>query len=108
MQLFVNAVLSAQLKHVLLSPPYRSVSNNLKTCSGSHCWCVPCHRVQQSKDKSSSPCSVRIELLEDEWLGDEQTGSTPLLLSLAVNADSHNLWLLPALAPQFWPIPLSV
>ena len=30
----------------------------------------------------------RVELLEEEWLGDEQTGSTPLLLSLAVNADS--------------------
>lgn len=30
----------------------------------------------------------QVELLEDEWLGDEQTGSTPLLLSLAVNADS--------------------
>lgn len=30
----------------------------------------------------------QVELLEEEWLGDEQTGSTPLLLSLAVNADS--------------------
>ena len=30
----------------------------------------------------------QVELLEDEWLGDEQTGSTPLLLSLAVSADS--------------------
>lgn len=28
----------------------------------------------------------QVELLEEEWLGDEQTGSTPLLLSLAVNA----------------------
>jgi DNA-binding transcriptional LysR family regulator len=27
----------------------------------------------------------QVELLEEEWLGDEQTGSTPLLLSLAVN-----------------------
>ncbi len=26
----------------------------------------------------------QVELLEEEWLGDEQTGSTPLLLSLAV------------------------
>lgn len=41
----------------------------------------------------------QVELLEDEWLGDEQTGSTPLLLSLAVNADSLATWLLPALAP---------
>uniref|UniRef100_UPI000CE2112C ArgP/LysG family DNA-binding transcriptional regulator n=1 Tax=Klebsiella michiganensis TaxID=1134687 RepID=UPI000CE2112C len=30
--------------------------------------------------------------------GDEQTGSTPLLLSLAVNADSLATWLLPALS----------
>ena len=41
----------------------------------------------------------QVELLEEEWLGDEQTGSTPLLLSLAVNADSLATWLLPALAP---------
>lgn len=39
----------------------------------------------------------QVELLEEEWLGDEQTGS-PLLLSLAVNADSLATWLLPALA----------
>ncbi|EAB9783187.1 LysR family transcriptional regulator ArgP [Salmonella enterica subsp. enterica] len=39
----------------------------------------------------------QVELLEEEWLGDEQTGSTPLLLSLAVNADSLATWLLPAL-----------
>ncbi len=37
----------------------------------------------------------QVELLEEEWLGDEQTGSTPLLLSLAVNADSLATWLLP-------------
>ena len=30
----------------------------------------------------------QVELLEDEWLGDENGGTTPLLLSLAVNADS--------------------
>lgn len=41
----------------------------------------------------------QVELLEEEWLGDEQTGSTPLLLSLAVNADSLATRLLPALAP---------
>lgn len=45
----------------------------------------------------------QVELLEDEWLGDEQTGSTPLLLSLAVNADSlatgcFRRWL------RYWPI----
>ena len=45
----------------------------------------------------------QVELLEEEWLGDEQTGSTPLLLSLAVNADSLATWLLPALAPVLAP-----
>lgn len=30
----------------------------------------------------------QVELLEEQWLGDENSGSTPLLLSLAVNADS--------------------
>ncbi|PKH22662.1 ArgP/LysG family DNA-binding transcriptional regulator [Enterobacterales bacterium CwR94] len=40
----------------------------------------------------------QVELLEEEWLGDEQGGTTtPLLLSLAVNADSLATWLLPAL-----------
>lgn len=41
----------------------------------------------------------QVELLEEEWLGDEQTGSTPLLLSLAVNADS----LVPGCC-QRWPM----
>ncbi|XPE47823.1 LysR family transcriptional regulator [Shigella flexneri] len=40
----------------------------------------------------------QVELLEEEWLGDEQTGSTPLLLSLAVNADSPATFSLPALS----------
>lgn len=39
----------------------------------------------------------QVELLEEEWLGDENSGTTPLLLSLAVNADSLATWLLPAL-----------
>lgn len=39
----------------------------------------------------------QVELLEDEWLNDENGSSTPLLLSLAVNADSLATWLLPAL-----------
>ena len=30
----------------------------------------------------------QVELLEEEWLGDDNGGTTPLLLSLAVNADS--------------------
>ncbi|HBV38706.1 MAG TPA: ArgP/LysG family DNA-binding transcriptional regulator [Erwinia sp.] len=40
----------------------------------------------------------QVELLEEEWLGgDDNSGTTPLLLSLAVNADSLATWLLPAL-----------
>ena len=46
----------------------------------------------------------QVELLEEEWLGDEQTGSTPLLLSLAVNADSLATWLLPALSSVRVPV----
>ena len=46
----------------------------------------------------------QVELLEEEWLGDEQTGSTPLLLSLAVNAASLATWLLPALATLGGPL----
>lgn len=33
----------------------------------------------------------QVELLEDEWLGDEQTGSTPLLLSGGQRRQSGNL-----------------
>ena len=50
----------------------------------------------------------QVELLEEEWLGDEQTGSTPLLLSLAVNADSLATWLLPALAPVLADSPIRL
>lgn len=39
----------------------------------------------------------QVELLEEEWLGEDNGGTTPLLLSLAVNADSLATWLLPAL-----------
>lgn len=39
----------------------------------------------------------QVELLEEEWLGNETGDSVPLLLSLAVNADSLATWLLPAL-----------
>ncbi len=109
MQLFVNAVLSARRKSCASpSPPYHSVSNSLKTCSGSRCWCVPYRRVRQSKDKSCLALLRQVELLEDEWLGDEQTGSTPLLLSLAVNADSLATWLLPALAPVLADSPIRL
>lgn len=39
----------------------------------------------------------QVEMLEEQWLADESGGSTPLLLSIAVNADSLATWLLPAL-----------
>lgn len=41
----------------------------------------------------------QVELLEEEWLGNDTGIDTPLLLSLAVNADSLATWLLPALKP---------
>lgn len=44
----------------------------------------------------------QVELLEEEWLGNDTNDThqdTPLLLSLAVNADSLATWLLPALKP---------
>ncbi len=50
----------------------------------------------------------QVELLEEEWLGDEQTGSSSLLLSLAVNADSLATWLLPALAPVLADSPIRL
>ena len=50
----------------------------------------------------------QVELREEEWLGDEQTGSTPLLLSLAVSADSLATWLLPARAPVLADSPIRL
>lgn len=41
----------------------------------------------------------QIELLEQQWLGDNDQNSTPLSLSIAINADSLATWLLPALEP---------
>lgn len=41
----------------------------------------------------------QVELLEQQWLGDNDHNATPLLLSIAVNADSLATWLLPALKP---------
>lgn len=41
----------------------------------------------------------QVELLEEEWLGNDTGVDTPLLLSLAVNADSLATRLLPALKP---------
>ena len=56
---------------------------------------VPPRPTEQGQ--SCWPCCVRSNCWK-RWLGDEQTGSTPLLLSLAVNADSLATWLLPALS----------
>ena len=50
----------------------------------------------------------QVELLEEQWLGDENSGSTPLLLSLAVNADSLATWLLPALHPVLTQLPIRL
>ncbi len=88
----------AAQKLCIPSPPSHSVLGSWKICSVNRCWCAPCRHAPPSRGKSCWPCYARVELLEEEWLGDEQTGSTPLLLSLAVNADSLATWLPPALA----------
>ena len=41
----------------------------------------------------------QVELLEQQWLGDNDHTTTPLSLSIAVNADSLATWFLPALKP---------
>ncbi|XKM13403.1 LysR family transcriptional regulator ArgP [Orbaceae bacterium ac157xtp] len=41
----------------------------------------------------------QVELLEQQWLGDNDKHAIPLSLSLAVNADSLATWVLPALKP---------
>ncbi|AWK43239.1 LysR family transcriptional regulator ArgP [Photorhabdus laumondii] len=50
----------------------------------------------------------QVELLEEQWLGNEQGTDTPLLLSLAVNADSLATWLLPALHPVLADLPIRL
>lgn len=50
----------------------------------------------------------QVELLEEQWLGDEYGVDTPLLLSLAVNADSLATWLLPALHPVLADLPIRL
>ncbi|WP_323839939.1 LysR family transcriptional regulator ArgP [Photorhabdus africana] len=50
----------------------------------------------------------QVELLEEQWLGGEQGSDTPLLLSLAVNADSLATWLLPALHPVLADLPIRL
>lgn len=39
----------------------------------------------------------QVEMLEEQWLTGENGGAPPLLLSIAINADSLATWLLPAL-----------
>lgn len=91
----------------LHNQPSHSALSNWKICSGSRCWCVPYRRARRNKGKTAGTAAP-VELLEEEWLGDEQTGSTPLLLSLAVNADSLATWLLPALAPVLADSPIRL
>ncbi|PHM49744.1 LysR family transcriptional regulator ArgP [Xenorhabdus miraniensis] len=50
----------------------------------------------------------QVELLEAQWLGDENDNEIPLLLSLAVNADSLATWLLPALHPVLSDLPIRL
>ncbi|CAM3214359.1 Chromosome initiation inhibitor [Xenorhabdus nematophila F1] len=50
----------------------------------------------------------QVELLEAQWLGDENGNDIPLLLSLAVNADSLATWLLPALHPVLSDLPIRL
>ena len=50
----------------------------------------------------------QVELLEEEWLGNDTGVDTPLLLSLAVNADSLATWLLPALKPVLADSPIRL
>lgn len=104
----MNEDLSARHKSCALhNQPSHSALSNWKICSGSRCWCVPYRRARRNKGKTAGTAAP-VELLEEEWLGDEQTGSTPLLLSLAVNADSLATWLLPALAPVLADSPIRL
>ncbi len=57
---------------------------------------VPPRRPNKGK---AAGAAASVELLEEEWLGTTPDVDTPLLLSLAVNADSLAARLLPALKP---------
>ncbi len=59
-----------------------SALSNWKICSGSRCWCVPYPAPDGTRAKTAGTAAPG-GVAEEEWLGDEQTGSTPLLLSLA-------------------------
>lgn len=50
----------------------------------------------------------QVEMLEEQWLSDEKGGATPLLLSLAINADSLATWLLPALRDVLAELPVRL
>src|SRR5699024_11278678 len=50
----------------------------------------------------------QVELLEQQWLGNNEQHGTPLLLSIAVNADSLATWLLPALKPILGNLPIRL
>ncbi len=67
---------------------------------------VPPHPTEQGQKLLA--LLHQVELLEEQWLGDENSGSTPLLLSLAVNADSLATWFLPALNPVLGNSPIRL
>jgi hypothetical protein len=93
MRLFVNEGLSAP-RRSMQSAVRKQRKQLLLTAAGAY------RAAASNRTRAKLLALLRqVELLEEEWLGDEQTGSTPLLLSLAVNADSLATWLLPALAP---------
>ncbi len=50
----------------------------------------------------------QVEMLEKEWLGNNQSAGTPLLLSIAVNADTLATWLLPALKNVLTDLPIRL
>ncbi|CBJ82564.1 LysR family transcriptional regulator ArgP [Xenorhabdus bovienii] len=67
---------------------------------------VPPHPTEQGQKLLA--LLHQVELLEAQWLGDENGNDIPLLLSLAVNADSLATWLLPALHPVLSDVPIRL
>ncbi|BET97894.1 LysR family transcriptional regulator ArgP [Xenorhabdus taiwanensis] len=67
---------------------------------------VPPHPTEQGQKLLA--LLHQVELLEAQWLGDENSNEIPLLLSLAVNADSLATWLLPALHPVLSDLPIRL
>ncbi|VTP77812.1 OriC replication inhibitor [Leclercia adecarboxylata] len=109
MPLFVNADSNAQHKKLCITQS--AVSQRIKQLENMFGQPLLVRTVPPRPTEQGQKLLAllrQVELLEDEWLGDEQTGSTPLLLSLAVNADSLATWLLPALAPVLADSPIRL